>query len=140
MTGADAAEAERLSGSLGYSSSTEAVAARLAALEGSPHDAVFVAENGAGGLAGWIHVARDATLTHDAGADIRGLVVDGGARRRGVGRALVAAAETWAADQGLARVRVRTRVSRADAHEFYRACGYAIEKTQDVFEKRIALR
>ena len=136
MAAADAGEAARLAGELGYVSDPLAVAARFAALAAST-DAVLVAENGGGGLSGWIHVARDATLTHEPAAEIRGLVVDAASRRRGVGRALVAAAEAWARERGLARVRVRTRVTRTEAHAFYVECGYTLEKTQEVFEKRL---
>ncbi|MGH9315736.1 MAG: GNAT family N-acetyltransferase [Thermoanaerobaculia bacterium] len=47
-------------------------------------------------------------------------------------RKLVAGAEEWSRRQGYRSIRVRTRIARQDAHSFYRACGYELEKTQHV--------
>lgn len=52
------------------------------------------------------------------------LVVDERARRHGVGRALVAAAEQWARDHGCRRIVVTTALHRAEAHAFYESVGY----------------
>jgi GNAT superfamily N-acetyltransferase len=65
-----------------------------------------------------------------------GLVVDGAARRRGTGRALVDAAEQWAQSQGLATLTVRSNVTRQLSHPFYEALGYVREKTQHLYRKR----
>jgi hypothetical protein len=43
------------------------------------------------------------------------------------------AAERWARERGCAQVRVRSRVSREGAHQFYVRLGYAKEKTQYTF-------
>ena len=53
------------------------------------------------------------------------LVVDERVRGRGVGRALVAAAEAWAREQGCHRMIVTTALQRSDAHAFYERIGYA---------------
>ena len=45
-------------------------------------------------------------------------------RRRGVGRALLAAAETWFRERGATRIMLVSGVHRPEAHAFYRACGY----------------
>ncbi len=134
---ADAADAARLSGELGYPATPQEVAARLAGLAGRAGDGLFVAELSPEGVVGWIHVSEDATLTDGPIAEIRALVVDAGFRSRGVGRALVAEAERWAAGRGYPRVRVRSRIARADAHRFYGSCGFAVSKTQRVFDKAI---
>jgi GNAT superfamily N-acetyltransferase len=135
MRGEDAADAARLAGELGYPVSPGDLAGRLAALAAKEETAVLAAEETSGGIAGWIHVGVEAGLTRAAGAEIRALVVDSRARRAGLGRALVAAAEAWAAANGLSRIRVRTRVTREDARAFYRACGFEVEKTQEVLAK-----
>jgi GNAT superfamily N-acetyltransferase len=52
------------------------------------------------------------------------LVVAREVRQRGTGRALVAAAERWAREQGCQRLSVTTGLHRADAHAFYDRLGY----------------
>ena len=136
MEAGDVAAAARLSAQLGYPAAAETLAARLSGL---PRDgALFVAEFEPAEIAGWIHVAEDAALTHDPVAEIKALVVEGRLRRRGVGRALLEAAERWAVSRALTRVRLRSRIEREDAHRFFQACGYHVEKTQRVFSKEPA--
>jgi GNAT superfamily N-acetyltransferase len=53
------------------------------------------------------------------------LIVGHDARHRGVGRALVAAAERWAGERGCQRLSVNTGLDRDDAHAFYGRLGYA---------------
>jgi ribosomal protein S18 acetylase RimI-like enzyme len=45
-------------------------------------------------------------------------------RRRGIGRALIAAAEKDFAQKGITRVALDTRLTREDAHKFYELLGY----------------
>lgn len=52
------------------------------------------------------------------------MVVDERSRRRGIGRALVAAVEEHASATGCRLVRLESRAARRDAHAFYRALGY----------------
>ena len=63
------------------------------------------------------------------------LVVGDGARNGGIGGDLLAAAESWAAGRGSRTLLVATRVTRNDAHRFYRRAGFALNKTSHVFEK-----
>jgi GNAT superfamily N-acetyltransferase len=63
------------------------------------------------------------------------LVVADGSRNRGVGRDLLVAAEQWASDRGCERLMVATRITREDAHRFYRREGYELDKTSHIFEK-----
>lgn len=58
-------------------------------------------------------------------------------RLRAIGRALMERAEAWAWDMGLAAVRLRSNVIRAEAHAFYARIGYAPVKTQKVFAKEL---
>jgi GNAT superfamily N-acetyltransferase len=133
----DTPSVARLSGELGYPADAHDIGRRWGVLAGRPDMALLVAVDPAGAILGWIHVGEDATLTDERIAEIRGLVVAEGSRGRGVGRALVEASECWSASHGCSRVRVRTRIARAEAHRFYEACGYALEKTQHVFSKPI---
>ena len=135
MKAADAGAVARLSGELGYPAAPGEIASRFDGLSGRPAGALFVAESAPGEVIGWIHVSEDATLTDGPIAEIRGLVVDSRMRSRGVGRTLVQAAEDWAASRGYPRVRVRSRIAREDAHRFYVSAGYAMAKTQHVFDK-----
>ena len=66
-----------------------------------------------------------------------GLVVDSGARRRGLGRALVDVAENWTRARGLCLLTVRSNVTRDGSHPFYESLGYTRSKTQHVYGKVI---
>ena len=67
--------------------------------------------------------------------EIGELAVAAHARGRGVGSALVTAAEAWARERGCATVRVRSNMKRVEARPFYERMGYRVVKTQYVFEK-----
>ena len=58
-------------------------------------------------------------------------------QRRGIGRALMEAAENWGREQGISKARLNSGSSRKAAHEFYRAIGYDSEKEQIRFMKNI---
>jgi GNAT superfamily N-acetyltransferase len=75
-------------------------------------------------LLGFAHlrIARD--LTAEEGAEVVSIVVRKSHRRRGIGRMLVTASETWARQSGRARLLLRTDVVRTAAHAFYVALGY----------------
>lgn len=133
----DAAELARLAAELGYEASVEEVQARLRLLAGEEH-AAFVADAAGAPLLGWIHVARRVTLESGECAEILGLVVAGTARRAGVGKRLVMAAEAWGRDRGLERIVVRSNITRTESHEFYPALEYVLAKSQRVYTKRLA--
>ena len=61
--------------------------------------------------------------------------MDAGARRLGVGKALVLAAEEWAHGHGCVTMRVRSNMKRVEAKPFYERLGYRVVKSQYVFEK-----
>lgn len=132
----DAAEIARLAGELGYPVDAGVMAARLGNLSGDPHQCVCVVDDGAR-LAGWIAAERRLSLEAGERVEITGLVVDGTARRTGVGRALVAAAEVWAGEQGMALVIVRSNVLRQASHPFYEGLGYVRQKSQHVYRKHV---
>jgi GNAT superfamily N-acetyltransferase len=130
----DADAIARLLVQLGYPDTTAADALRR--LEGitARHDhAVFVDDTN--GVAGVIHVCVTETLEHEPRGEIRTLVVDEAKRNAGVGARLVRAAEEWARARGLSKMRVRSNIKRERARRFYERLGYAVTKTQNVFDK-----
>lgn len=136
-----AADVPRLTGllsQLGYPSGLGAVTRRLAGILESPIQHLLVAVPAADfRIHGYIAVARRLTLEEDERVEITGLVVDSAARRSGLGRALVAAAEEWAVQQGLHTVVVRSNVVRPESHSFYEGIGYQRTSTSHSYRKEI---
>jgi GNAT superfamily N-acetyltransferase len=133
---ADAAEIARLADELGYPVDVADMAVRLEALTADPRQRVYVIE-GEGRLEGWIAVERRLSLEAGERVEITGLVVDSTIRRGGGGRALVAAAEAWAMEQGVDTVVVRSNVQRQASHPFYEGLGYVRKKSQHVYARRL---
>ncbi|OLD51200.1 MAG: hypothetical protein AUI63_00960 [Gemmatimonadetes bacterium 13_1_40CM_2_60_3] len=69
-------------------------------------------------------------LFHAAGnlARLTALAVVPGHQRKGVGRALVTAAEAFAWEHDCRRVEVTSGDHREDAHRFYHALGYEMDE------------
>jgi ribosomal protein S18 acetylase RimI-like enzyme len=132
----DAAQIARLSGELGHPVSDEEMGRRLALLLASSAEVVFVADSEDQQLLGWVAVTTRLALQVSAKAEITGLVVGAAARRMGVGRALVAASEDWAARGGFESLAVRSNIRRTESHLFYRSAGFSLHKTQHVYRKR----
>lgn len=136
MEAGDAAQISRLCDALGYPTTSDAVARRFSVLSCSTGDVVFVAIDG-GVVVGWAHACLSVLLETDPFVEIGGIVVAEAARRRGVGRLLMSAAEQWAVSLGCVEVRLRSNVVREGAHRFYEQLGYQRLKTQYTFAKRI---
>ncbi len=132
----DAPRLAELSGQLGYAVALPALAARLDRILMDSEHAVFVAEL-EGRVEGWIHLFHAAHLESEGHAEIGGLVVEEQFRGRGLGAALMAAAEDWAGARGLEAIRLRSRIQRERAHAFYHRLGYEEVKRQVVLEKLI---
>jgi len=131
----DAEAVSALVAQLGYEHSAADVRAWLEELRRVPRQqAAFVAVLD-GQIIGWIDVSVERRLQSAPFALIGGLVVKDGVRSRGIGRQLCRRAETWAWEQGVEKVRVTSRSTRADAHRFYLRDGYRETKTSLVFEK-----
>lgn len=82
----------------------------LAALDGdAPEELVGTVMVGHDGHRGWVYY----------------LAVDPGRRGRGVGRALMSAAEEWLAAAGVPKVQLMVRAGSTEVVAFYEALGYA---------------
>ena len=133
----DAPRLAPLSGQLGYGSTAEQVAARLAPILSDPEHVVFVAEQNCGEIWGWADVFVMRTVGADPRAEVAGLVVDEGRRSQGIGALLMARTEKWARERGCAAVTLRSNVIRERAHIFYERLGYQVIKTQKSFRKML---
>lgn len=134
----DAEAIALLSIEFGYPTSIAHTSSSLEALLASRRHFVAVAPETSGVLQGWLVAERRLLLETGEFVEITGLVVASTARRRGVGKVLVAAAEQWASDQGFQSIRVRSNVTRPEAHPFYESIGFVRKKTQHTYEKPLA--
>jgi GNAT superfamily N-acetyltransferase len=131
---ADARAVAELATELGYPTDAEQAASRLAWLLGRAEDLVLAVEDD-GAVVGWLHAREVRSLESEPFGEIAGLVVAAPRRGEGLGKALVQAALTWAAERGLATVRVRSNVVRTDTHRWYQAAGFKVLKTQLAFSR-----
>jgi ribosomal protein S18 acetylase RimI-like enzyme len=102
-----------------YKAAFEAIAA-------DPRNQLYVAEIG-GAVAGCFQLTFIPGLTYQGGerAQIEGVRVSQAIRGRGVGKAMMQYAIARARARGCALVQLTTDKRRAEAHEFYRALGFA---------------
>ena len=121
----DAAELARLFIVLGHPTTANEIAARWAQWAAEGNDAL-VADRGDGTLAGLATLHRTRVLHRPAPVGrITALVVDAAERGRGIGRALVAAAEERLTRDGCILLEITSNLRRTDAHAFYERIGYA---------------
>ena len=138
MRAGDAAAVARLTTQLGYATTAQQSAQRIARLLDEPEQALLVAEDGAGTVMGWVHVRVFRLLELESTAQIAGIVVDEARRGAGVGRALMAAAERWATAHDCQETLLYSNAVRNDAHRFYERLGYRRAKTSYRFHKRLS--
>ena len=121
----DAAELARLFTQLGHATSTADVEQRWAEWTADGARAI-VAESEAGPLVGLVTFGRMRVLhrPHPVGR-VTSLVVDERLRGEGIGRRLVARAESELAQAGCRLIEVTSNLRRVDAHAFYEHIGYA---------------
>ena len=134
---ADVAALTRLCGELGYASEQEQVSRRFARVAGDREHRIFVAEDSAEGVVGWVQVHYTRWLASDARGEVVGLVVAAETRGRGIGRQLMRAAESWTRDQGGSVLALRSNILRKDTHAFYQRLGYTVTKTSLYFKKAL---
>ena len=122
-TDADAPVLARLLAELGYPAPSDVMANRLRATRDDGGEAMVAVRDDDIPL-GLACMTTHVALHADAPAGyITALVTSSTARGTGVGRALVAAAESWARSRGCTKLSVTSAEHRADAHAFYPRCG-----------------
>ena len=120
----DASELARLLTQLGHATEATFVAESWDAWSGENNSAL-VATREDGTLAGvatthWFRVLHRPLPV----GRITALIVDAPDRGSGIGRALVAAAESALATQGCGLIEITSNIRRTDAHAFYERLGY----------------
>jgi GNAT superfamily N-acetyltransferase len=134
-----ASEIARLSSQLGYCISVEETQSMLNKMLASPNYFIRLAVTQSNSVIGWVSAERRCTLESGELVELTGLIVDPNARRQGVAKALVTAAEQWVNKSGFESIRVRSNISRVESHEFYQRMGFVRSKTQHVYAKRLLL-
>jgi GNAT superfamily N-acetyltransferase len=133
----DAAAIADLSTELGYPTSAGQSLERLQAVLERDDHAVLVACPADSSVVGWVHVFVAHRIESDAFAELGGFVVAEQHRGGGIGRALLVAAKEWVVARGIAKLRVRSRSGRVEAHAFYERLGFTLSKEQHVYEKDV---
>jgi GNAT superfamily N-acetyltransferase len=134
-TARDAPELARLLTSLGHPTIAVTIEARWAEWAAAGNLAL-VAARPDGTLAGVATLHHMLVLHRPRPVGrITALVVDAPVRGRGIGRALVAAAEEMLTSVGCGLLEITSNVRRADAHAFYEHLGY--ERTSFRFARML---
>ena len=131
----DAAALAQLANELEHPTTQEQVSERFSAAAKQNTYALIVGELPSGELAGFMELVVERLIDAEPRVDVAGVVVSEARRGCGIGRMLMAYAETWAAERGCRIVHVRSNVKRAGAHVFYERLGYEHFKTQKAFRK-----
>jgi len=120
----DAAALAHLMTQLGYPTRTSEMEMRMEAVCADRNYLTFVAVSD-GKICGMIGVRISYSYEHNnPGGAILALIVSDAMRGRGVGHALIAAAEEELTERNIRRLAVYTHFRRTDAHEFYEKLGY----------------
>ena len=119
---------------MGYIYSIQDARKQLKELLEDDRHAIYVAELN-GNVIGYVH-ANDYTLLYAPPfKNIMGIAVCSKYKRKGVGRMLLDAVETWGMNTGAQGIRLVSGADRQGAHAFYRECGYMESKNQKNFKK-----
>jgi ribosomal protein S18 acetylase RimI-like enzyme len=134
----DAAALAELMCELGYETTKLEMQTRMARIAADERYRTFVAVRD-GKVCGMIGTLTCLSYEHnDPSGRILALAILSTMRRRGIGRALIAAAEEDFAHRGIKRVALNTRLTREDAHKFYESLGY--ERNGWRFVKQLSVR
>jgi GNAT superfamily N-acetyltransferase len=131
---ADTADMSVLMADLGYPSTPEQVAERMATMSADYYHTLVAEVDGR--VVGFIGIIVLPVYEYSIPVGwILALSVAEGHRRKGIGKALIAAAEDDLRSRGIEDVRLHSGLQRDDAHEFYTRLGY--DKTGYRFKKRL---
>jgi ribosomal protein S18 acetylase RimI-like enzyme len=134
----DAAALAELICELGYETTQWEMQTRMERIAADERYRTFVAVRD-GKVCGMVGTLTCPSYEHnDSGGRILALATLSAMRRRGIGRALIAAAEEDFAQRGIKRVALNTRLAREDAHKFYELLGY--ERNGWRFVKQLSMR
>lgn len=86
-------------------------------------------------MVGYVHANDHDVIYAPPMKNIMGIAVLSDHKKKGIGRALLAAVENWAQKKEAAGVRLVSGAKRTAAHDFYRHCGYGNERQQLNFKK-----
>lgn len=92
------------------------------------HDGTVLVATDETGIAGVIAISVSRHFTGEVDGYIGELAVASRAVRRGIGRALIAAVDTWATDRGLQNLTLHTGIANTTARDFYSALGFQEEE------------
>ncbi len=123
---------------MGYSYTEEQTKAQLAAVLKDSSNAIFVAVND-DKVIGYIHGAKYNLLYADPMVNLLGIAVSEQFKKQGVGSALLKTLEAWALENGIYSIRLNSGEERTSAHEFYKKCGYVLNKSQLNFKKNLGV-
>jgi GNAT superfamily N-acetyltransferase len=130
----DTADMSALMADLGYPSTPEQVAERMRSMSADYYHTLVAEMDGR--VVGFIGVIILPVYEYSIPVGwILALSVAEHHRRKGIGKALIAAAEDDLRSRGIEDVRLHSGLQRDDAHEFYTRLGY--DKTGYRFKKRL---
>lgn len=123
---------------LGYDSTYNETIIRYESLKDDINQVLFVAVD-INRVIGYVHAVVYHSLYMPLAVDVRGIAVLGKETKKGVGRALLEAVESWALQQDIKLIRLVSGETRLGAHAFYQRCGYIYNKAQYNFSKKIGI-
>ncbi|WEV59758.1 GNAT family N-acetyltransferase [Bifidobacterium sp. ESL0728] len=121
---------------LGYDYPLDRTCERLAELLSDQSCRIFVALRN-GNVVGYVQANTYKATYGDPAVNVMGLAVSEDARGKGAGRKLMEAVEAWARSLNTKEVRLNSAEFRKEAHKFYQAIGYTLDKMQARFGKRL---
>jgi GNAT superfamily N-acetyltransferase len=125
-----------LSNQLGYPISKSDLFERFSKLSSQKRHKLFVYEENAN-ILGWIHLECVEDLIEEDKVEIKAFIVDENSRGKGIGRALIEAAEKWGKTYHLHTIYLNCNILRERTHKFYEREGFRKYKTSLFFEKTV---
>lgn len=138
MAASDLQAVVPLAAQLGYKSSLEELESRFLYLAGDESTGLFVGVSEENLVIAFMQLQESSSLMTGPRAELNAIVVDQSVRGRGLGKQMMKVAEDWVRLRRLPKVRLGSRTSRKDTHEFYKKSGFTVEKEWFVFSKPVS--